>query len=342
MSERRVLVTAVGGDLGQALVKALRLADGVGEVAGCDMDAQAVGQALTDRFEQVPPASRPTDYVEALDRLTRTWELDAVLPASEPEIRLLGKDRTLPSGGRVVCQPADWTELYGDKLRCYDALTDQVELAPYCDGRDRDAVRGLVGETGFPVVVKSRRSSGARTLRVAKDAAELDRALEGTDDPVVQAHLDGADAEYSIGLFRCDSFEDAIAFRRRIGPGGASWTAERVDDGDVLDYAKRIMRVSGLDGSANVQVRRTAEGVRLLEVNPRFSSLVAARALCGFHDAAWSLDLALGRTPRPPDRPYRDLTFRRFVHEVVDLGDGPAAVPEWRPKEHDDLGGSRQ
>jgi hypothetical protein len=81
-----------------------------------------------------------------------------------------------------------------------------------------------------------------------------------------------------------------------------------------------------------VQVRRSPAGIRLLEINGRFSSLVAFRALCGFRDVEWSLAHALGHVPEPPVGPYRALRFRRFFHELVDDGDGYEAVDRWLPR----------
>jgi len=78
-----------------------------------------------------------------------------------------------------------------------------------------------------------------------------------------------------------------------------------------------------------VQVRKSAAGVRLLEVNARFSSLAPARAYAGFRDVEWSVVLALGREPEVPRDGYRPIKFHRFVHEMVDDGSGYAPIPQW-------------
>ena len=109
--------------------------------------------------------------------------------------------------------------------------------------------------------------------------------------------------------------------------------AETSDDATVADYCRQIGGAMCLSGAANVQVRKTRTGVRLLEVNVRFSSLVAARAAAGFRDAEWWLRLRLGmHTPTPPGR-YRHLRFERYFHDLVDFGDGFQAVSEWSPRQ---------
>jgi len=330
----RVLVTGVSGDLGQAIVKALRLSPGEIRCDGCDSDGAGVGAAFVERCAVVPRADDP-GYPGALNRLCEAWGIEAVIPASAAEIAALGRNGDpprLPSGIPVVCQPWPWVERYGDKLRSMDALGAAVPLAPFADGTDARAMRQLVAQAGFPLVVKPRRSHGSRGLQIARNEAELAEALRTAAHPLAQAFLDG-ESEFSVGAFQSAGWRSLIAFRRRLGPSGCSWFAEVEEDPDVLAYAAAIAQASGLRGSANIQVRKTREGVRLLEINARFSSLVAARAACGFRDAEWSLWAALGRPVPRPVEPYRRLRFQRFFHELVDTGEGFCAVPEWAPEQ---------
>lgn len=332
-SPLRVLVTGVSGDVGQAVIKALRLSTESVHCDGCDSDASGAGAAFVERFSVVPRADDPA-YLEELTRVCRAWNVDAVIPASEAEIAVLGRlgqPPALPSGTAIVCQPWPWVERYGDKLRCMEQLSVAVPLAPFADGADRAAVERLIAQAGFPVVVKARRSYGSRSLRIAQERTQLAEALRHTDQPMVQALLDGEGEEFSVGAFGANGWLTTIAFRRRLGPSGCSWVADMVEDADVLDYAAKVARASALQGSANIQVRKTHHGVRLLELNPRFSSLAAARAACGFRDVEWSLRLALGRLIERPSGAYQRLRFQRFFHELIDTGEGFRAVAEWMP-----------
>lgn len=331
----QLLITGVGGDLGQALVKALRISIRPMVCHGCDVDPDRGGSAFVETFHVVPPADDST-YLGVLDRLCGLLGVDALVPGSEPEIAALsrlGCFPTLPSGIPIVCQEAHWIAMYGDKLRCMQMLSGKIELSPFAEGTDPQAVAKLVEITGFPVVVKDCRSSGSRSLRIVHDQAELSAALSITSAPLVQAFLDNSGGEFSVGVFACDQFVSAIAFQRTMGPVGCSWTAETSTDVSVLEYALKIAQLTNLRGSANVQVRKTEKGVRLLEANPRFSSLVAARAACGFRDAEWAVELALGLIPAKPDGHFRPIRFRRFFHELVDVGEGFKAIAEWTPRE---------
>jgi carbamoyl-phosphate synthase large subunit len=328
----RILVTAVGGDFGQALVKALRLGRPAIACHGCDMDGRGIGAAFVDSFQEVPRSDDPR-YADELARLASSLGVDAVVPGSEPEIATLSRLGEPPrvAGIPVVCQPARWLDTYGDKLVCMQALSGRVPLAAFADGSNADAVARLAAEAGFPLIVKPRRSSGSRHVRMAHDRSELDRALRSMPRPFVQAAIDESGGEFSIGVFQGGGFFSAIAFRRELGPVGCSWYAETSTDPAVLEYGAAVAQAAGVRGSANIQVRKSAQGVRLLEINPRFSSLVAARALCGFRDLEWSIDAALGRRTIPPGEPFKQIRFRRFFHELIDVGEGFGRMGEWDP-----------
>jgi carbamoyl-phosphate synthase large subunit len=327
----KVLVTAVGGDLGQGLVKALRLSTDPIQVLGCDSDTTGVGSAFVDSYHVVPLAKNVAEYVEALDTLCRQLNIDAVIPGCEPEIAVLSR-LNLPSETPIVCQKHQWVDQYGDKFRCMQSLSNTVELAPFADGNDRDAVQNVVSKTGFPVVIKARSSSGSRTLRIARNMRELEAFIAQVPSSVVQAYLDDTGGEFSVGMFACDNFTTFISYRRELGPVGCTWFAETSDDAEVLDYARRVANATHLKGSANLQVRKTSRGVRLLEINPRFSSLVAARAACEFRDVEWSIRLTLGLKLTLPVVSYRHIRFRRYFHEMIDFGDGFTAIEDWRPR----------
>jgi carbamoyl-phosphate synthase large subunit len=328
----RILVTGIDGDSGQSLVKALRLSVMPVELHGCDSAGGGLGSTFVRSCHSVPPASDRAAYVGRLDEICRRYRMDAVVPATPSEIDVLcrlGDPPRLPSGAPVVCLPASYRDVFDDKLRCYRALEGHVALAPFADGSDLPAVYRLVEQFGYPLVVKRRRGRGGDSFAGIRGEEDLLMALSRTPDPVVQGYIDEARGEHTIGVFASESAVTAIAFRRRLGRTGSSWSAQTLDDPEVLAYAEQVARVSGLRGAANIQVRQSEAGVRLLEVNARFSSLAPARAYAGFRDVEWSVAVSLGRAPDIPADGYRRIRFQRFVHEMVDVGDGFAPVAEW-------------
>jgi carbamoyl-phosphate synthase large subunit len=326
----RVLVTGVGGTLGQGIVKALSLADLPLEINGCDASEDSVGAAFVETLHRVPLASDPS-YLEIVDTICERNGYVAVLPSTEQEIAVLSRTASPPRlrcGSVVICHDAQVFDHFSDKLSCARALAQAVNVGQFADGADAGDVEKLVAAAGFPLVVKPRRGSGSRILRIVNDRESLQKALADVPLPFVQEYFPDELGEFSAGIFACDDFDAVLALRRELCGEGCSMKAETSDDVAVADYCSRIGRAMGLRGAANVQVRKTRAGVRLLEVNPRFSSLVAARAAAGFRDAEWWLRLRLGMSIPAPGA-HRRLRFERYFHDLVDFGDGFQAVSEW-------------
>jgi carbamoyl-phosphate synthase large subunit len=336
MNNRRlkILVTAAGGDLGQAVIKCLALMTPKPHVLGCDCDASGVAGAFVDETFVAPRADDP-GYGEWILRLSPDHGVSAVIPCSEAEIVRLASEQAMktPESPALVCQPQTWLEVHGDKLRSFQTLEQSVPLADYADGSAPAEVEAFLSRAAFPCVIKPRRSCGSKSIVIATDADQVRRAVIAIPDSVVQEYIDDSDGEHSVGVFVGPDFSRAISFRRSLGPAGNSWEADNLEqDPEVLDYALAVAKGSRCSGACNVQVRKGTQGVRLLEVNPRFSSLVAARAACGFRDLEWAVRLAVGETlPVPPDT-FSKIRFRRFFGEMIDTGNGFAAIDKWQPK----------
>lgn len=331
----KVLVTAAGGDLGQAIIKCLRLMkDRPVSIFGCDADPDSIGTVYVHKFFNVPLAE-DENYLNSIKSICDNYQIDSVIPASDAEIFKLSQAAFrgyFNQNPVVISQPYEWLNIYRDKLKSYQSLKGVVDIAQFADGADAHAVHQFIVNSKFPCIVKSRFSSGSKAIKMVHDRTGLYESLRNIPQPLIQEYIDEAHGEFSIGAFSCDNFTTAVAFKRKLGPVGTSWYADNTDqDAEVLAYAYKIIEASGLAGSCNIQVRKSSNGVKLLEINPRFSSLVAARAACGFRDLEWSLNLSLGRKIDKPGAPYKPIKFRRFFHEMIDFGSGYSLVQDWLP-----------
>jgi carbamoyl-phosphate synthase large subunit len=321
----KILITAVGGDLGQSMIKALRIGEERYQIFGSDIQSGGLGINFVDHFIVVPKASRLRIYLKAINQICLKHRIKCIIPASEIEIQTLGKaypSGCLPCGTKIVSQSYSWSSIYGDKFSCMKNLKDKIYLPDFCDGSNLSELRKLIRRIGYPVVVKPRISSGSRFIQIAHNQKELTWYLQETEQPIVQEYLDEKIGEYSIGAFVFGKIRKFICFKRTLGSVGCSWYAEISQDKQILKFADELANIIQLEGSANFQVRKTSAGIGLLEINPRFSSLIAARAACKFFDLEWSIQQHLGNKIKAKKIIYPKIRFQRFFHEMIDTGKG--------------------
>ena len=99
---KKVFVTAIGGDIGYGVIKALKKSNHDIYILGCDIKKYNISYDLVDEFLECPPYSNErawTDFV--LETITES-SVDYFWPVTEPEIRIVDKKKMLFSDVRVV------------------------------------------------------------------------------------------------------------------------------------------------------------------------------------------------------------------------------------------------
>src|SRR5262245_30059672 len=86
-----VLVTGVGGPLGQALVKAARQSALPSRVVGTDRTDLSVGLHWVYKSFVIPDAGQEQSYLEHIRRACAAEQIRAVLPGSDRELELLSR-----------------------------------------------------------------------------------------------------------------------------------------------------------------------------------------------------------------------------------------------------------
>jgi carbamoyl-phosphate synthase large subunit len=331
-----ILVTAAEGDLGQAIIKALRLAPFPVHIIGLDHQPGGGARAFCDQVHAIPLAEN-TSYLEKLRKIAEQTKARAIIPASEAEMRVLSKLSSFPAlssnGTKIICQPAEIWECLGNKLTCYRRLEGVVPLAPFADAENEREIAALVKAHGFPLVLKPATGRGSKGFALLRHSAELEAALQEREGPcVLQGFLDDAGGEYTVSVFRDLSGLRSVTFRRELEAHGCSWRGELINDGEIAEYCECICKTLAFQHSLNLQVRKTSKGVRLLEINPRFSSIAAMRAAAGFNDVAWSVAAALNIPIEKGSVTSGPFRFWRFVHEIIETPNGFLVHPDWQPR----------
>ena len=175
---------------------------------------------------------------------------------------------------------------------------------------------------GYPVMVKPRRGSGARSIHLAADRAEKDFFVAYVKEPVmVQRAMGGP--ELSIDCLgdlegRC---LNAIPRTMEESRGGESIKGRVVRDEELIDLGCRTMEALGVRGPATIQVFRDPElGLGITDVNTRFGGAFPApvyAALPGRSYPELIVRMAAGETVEPHVGEFREGgTFTRYYWQL--------------------------
>jgi carbamoyl-phosphate synthase large subunit len=253
-----------------------------------------------------PPIADPR-YVPFLGELCERHAVGAVMPLTDLDIEVLaraGADGLLPA---LVPSPEVARATY-DKYEAHLLLRRLGLPSP-------PTVLPHVEPDSYPVMVKPRRGSGARSIHLARDRAEKDffvryltgehparRASDQAAEPVmVQRAMGGPELSIDCLGDRDGRCLNAIPRTMLESRGGESIKGAVIRDEELIELGRRTMEALAVRGPATIQVFRDPEiGLGITDVNTRFGGAFPAPT----HAAA-------------PGRSYPELIVRMAAGEAL-------------------------
>jgi len=307
-----VLITGCGGDIGLTLARIVREVGVAERLIGCDIDSDHGGPAFFDACELVPRADE-AGYFAAIERIISNYNIDLIIPMSEAEIH------QLHCAGRLE-------EVAGVPVLAANPLAVKIGLDKYATF-ERFAANGIpvpwtkiVGEdppVSLPCILKPRRGQGSKGICLVGTPEEVDVLTRERANDLWQELLLPEEAEHTCGVFRSSKGETRIVVLHRQLKTGTTVAARVVDPSPFKNLLHDVADELSLRGAINVQLRVTAAGPRIFEINPRFSSTVGFRHKIGFQDFIWSLQDKCGADIAPYNPPKIGTRIFRVPEEVV-------------------------
>lgn len=290
-----VLVTGVGAPPGVSIMKALRHSELKPRIIATDAEPLSVGLFRADAGYLLPRADRhPEDYLRRLTQLCSDERIDLIVPGSEIEMKILAPRRQEieeETGATLALNDAQWIDVFTDKWRTVEELRGSGIAVPdsVLPADDRD-LAAFLENRGYPLIIKPRFGSGSKQVFRIESTAQLEFFRSYVPQPILQEYLEPDDEEYTVGVYKSRSGAEVfqIAFHRSLA-AGLTYKAKVVFAEDIAEVCRAFARAFDVWGAFNIQLRRTAGGVKVFEVNLRPSSSAVMRAHFGFNE----LDLTL-------------------------------------------------
>jgi carbamoyl-phosphate synthase large subunit len=286
----KVLITAVGGDIGQSVARVLK---GRFDTVGCDMSDVPYSSHFVDKFYQIPSAGDAEQYLSALADIVSKEKIDIVCPVSEPEILAMDQNRQLVAGWpcKILLNNERTVRTFADKLATANFFTSLGFAGPKTV--DLSELEGRAWS--YPYIVKDKRGCGSTSVWIVKEDADLAYVKAKNNGRfIAQEYLAQDDQEFTTGVFSDGKKTASITFRRHLGFGGLSREVELVQVPYLSRLAEDIALEVGLCGAINIQSRKVGDQYLPFEINPRISSTVFFRFRFGFDDVGWWINALNG------------------------------------------------
>lgn len=344
---RSAVVTAVGGGVGESVLRAMCLSSIPIRVIGTDPDPWSAGLYVVSRGYTLPKA-KDTHYLDSLIDILSNENASLLIPGSDPEIEVLGQHRFFiedKTSCMVLVGGPECTKLCRDKLA--SSIFFREKGFPFVHTVEGREAKLFAQEAGFPLVVKPRGGSASKGVQIVFTEKDLEQALETTQEPVVQEYLipkswgvskkelkhchvmdaQGLRQEEEVSLqVLLDHTGELLGIftSRNVLRDGVPIKIDPWPNAPVEPLALEMafkLKEKGLIGPCNFQCKLTDKGPEFFEVNPRFTGITAVRAALGFNEVEAVLRRALLDEPSEmvknslQIRP--DLVCRRYITELL-------------------------
>ena len=263
-------------------------------VVAADPNPLAPAQYAAHHRYPVPPISDP-EYVGELQRLCARHGVSVVIPLTDLDLEVLAHARLAGQLPALVPDP----EIARATFDKYEAhlLLERLGLPSPSTVLPGEPVES------FPVMVKPRQGSGARSIHRADDDAAAEFFVAYVDEPtMIQRFMQGP--EFSIDILsdlegRC---LNAIPRTMIESRGGESIKGTVIDDPELVELGRRVAEALHVRGPSTVQVFRDREtGLGITDVNTRFGGAFPAPMYAAL-----------------PGRTYPELIVRMVSGELVE------------------------
>jgi carbamoyl-phosphate synthase large subunit len=278
-----------------------------------DPNPLAPAQYAAHHRTAVPRIDDPS-YVPALRELCERYGIGAVIPLTDLDLEVLGHARVAGELPALVPAP----EIARATFDKYEAhlLLGRLGLPTPPTVLPSEPVEH------YPVMVKPRQGSGARSIHRADDAEEAEFMARYIREPaMVQWLMDGP--EFSIDCL-CDldgRCLNAIPRTMLESRGGESIKGTVIADRELIELGRRVVEALGVRGPCTVQAFRDREiGLGITDVNTRFGGAFPApmyAALPGRTYPELIVAMARGERVEPHVGEFRaGVTFTRYFWQL--------------------------
>lgn len=293
MEEKTVLVTGIGGNVGQGIIRNIRDLHYPIKIIGTNITPFSAGNHLVDVFHQTP-YGYDASFIPTIKEIVKDENVDLIIPSTDYESYYLSLHKD-----EIDCVIAGSsykvTERYLDKLFTFEF--HQENMISFAESY----LPSVYPNKFANFIAKPRKGRGSRGLMInPKDISFL-----VDEEYIIQELHKGKEITSAVYRRYGDGEIHGLLTMERSLENGATTYCRVIDehDGEVMKIAQRMCETQPeLKGSFNIQAIVTTDNTIVpFEINCRISGTNSIRSHFGFKDVQYTIEeLLWGKQPQSP------------------------------------------
>ena len=297
MRDLKIILTACGCPGASTLIRMLKsVKERKITIIGTDIDEEAIGRFMVDKFYKVPPGTSES-YIQSMLEIVEKEEPDILFPESSNEVYSLAcnKKKFEELGTKVLVSDPEPIKIALDKYLTYEILKRKTEipLPKYKLVESLDEFLEAIKEIGYPkksIIFKPPVGKGSRGVRII-DPKINRRDMLLKEKPISKyMSLEEFNDIFSRGEFPQllvmeflngpEMTTDTLAMKGREllttvktveqARWGVIVKGELIRNENLVEQTRKILKAIPLSYCINLQFISN----RLIEINPRVSSFI--------------------------------------------------------------------
>jgi carbamoyl-phosphate synthase large subunit len=320
MEKKAVLVTGVGGNVGQGILRNIISMNLQIRLIGIDIAPFTSGNHLCDQFYQVP-YSYHENFIESLENIIKKESIDLILPSTDYEVFYLAKNISKLNTSIVVSN-FEQAKIFLDKYETFLYLTrNNIAFAKSWKVNEYDF-------SDKEIIAKPREGRGSQGIILNPENPK-----ELPSNYLIQSYIRGIEITTAVYVTKAGLLHGLFTLERSL-TNGTTTKAKVIFDHDekIRKIAQAIIDLGGMRGSFNIQsIVNTSGEVIPFEINCRISGTNSIRHQLGFPDVKFAIQEYL--LNQNPDRftPIRGVATRILMDVIypdcTDFEDQNKATP---------------
>jgi hypothetical protein len=299
-------ISCIGSGVGQSVINSLKHSRLPIKTVGLGTNPFAFGAYDCDTYDYTKTIYAP-DYIEDLLEKCEKHSIDLLIPGLDDEALIFAQntERFASVGVKAIYASEKLIALCRDKERMSLVLNPVADVFVKCYDKNtlkQDIAEGLAE---FPFIAKPRGGFASRGIEILRDMNDL---VKITDDHIVQElampRLGDPHREYYLKQIaqnknpQVSEISIQVVYTPEGELMGRMASYNKLNNGvpievlpyddpyvwEVVDSFTPHLLELGLAGPLNIQGRLTDRGLKLFEMNPRFTGITGLRALMGFNE----------------------------------------------------------